>query len=85
VKAAELLPFDGHDLERRESWLGEKLTRSDFESLPQYDTTIPSGVIIGKRWRRTDADGDWVGDMVRSDNWQGVEIVFRPVVFVAAG
>jgi hypothetical protein len=63
------------------------MQRSIWERLPNYDCTMPSGVAIGKRWRRTDSDGDWVGEMIRVDestDWHGVEIVFRPVIFVAA-
>lgn len=42
-----LLPID-HDLPIL------KLTLREFEELPEYSATYPTGVIIGKRWKRLD-------------------------------
>jgi hypothetical protein len=85
VSAAELLGNYGCELARRESWLAVKLTRAEFDELLAYDCSIPTGVVVGKRWRRTDRDGHWTGEMIRSIwNPDDVEVVFRPVVFVEA-
>ena len=83
MSAAELLGDYGCELACRESWLAVKLTRAGFDELLPYDRTVPTGVVVGKRWRRSDLDGDWLGEMVRPIwNHDRVEIVFRPVVFV---
>ena len=29
-----------------------RLTRREFEALPEYSTTFPTGTTLGKRWRR---------------------------------
>ncbi len=33
------------------------LTEAEFDALPDYSCTIPTGVIIGKRWKRGEPFG----------------------------
>lgn len=35
------------------------LQQGDFERLPEYSTTLPSGVYPGKMWRRQERPGQW--------------------------
>lgn len=78
-----LLPYDGIDLERRESWLAFQCTRAEWERLPAYDLSVPTGVVVGKHWRRTDDDGEWVAIMALPLWGDGPpQIVFRPFVEV---
>lgn len=74
------LAVDAYTLPARESWLVARLTRAEWEALLAYDRTIPTGVIVGKRWRRADRDGCWVGEYQR-DIDGNLEVVFRAVVF----
>lgn len=37
---------------------GIHLTKAEFEALPEYSVTNPTGVYIGKRWRRHDGAHD---------------------------
>ena len=77
--AKRLEPIDGHEIGSRESWLAIHLTEAQWLALDRYDSTMPSGVIVGKVWRRTDRDGEWLGSYER-DLEGRVEGVFRPVV-----
>ena len=76
-----LMPVDAYTLRRRDSRARVKLSRAGWNRLPAYDSTIPTGVIIGKRWRRSDRDGNWVGSYF----WNhvgGIDVVFRRVVLL---
>ena len=33
------------------------LSREDFDALPEYSCTLPTGVTIGKRWKRREPYG----------------------------
>lgn len=74
-----LLPIDAYTLPSRESRIASGLSRKAWSRLNVYDCTLPTGVRIGKRWRRTDTDGNWIGTY-QLDGWGGVEVVFRRVV-----
>lgn len=43
------------------------LTRDEFEKLPEYSATLPTGVVIGKCWRRKMRANQWIiGEYVAS-------------------
>jgi hypothetical protein len=44
------LPSPGEDV---------TLTRAEFDALPEYSTSIPTGTTIGKRWKRNMGNGVW--------------------------
>lgn len=73
----------GWEVPRRDSWLVEHITRAEWEELLRYDSTVPNGFRVGKRWRRTDADGDWVGHNQLSLSG-GFETVFRRAIIADA-
>lgn len=35
-----------------------RLTPREFETLPEYSASMPTGVFIGKRWKRLDGSHD---------------------------
>lgn len=39
-----------------------RMTKDEFLALPEYNTTLPTGVVPGKRWRRHDGifDADFL-------------------------
>jgi len=80
----DVLPVDAYILPSRESWLTARLTAAEWERLLAYDCSIPTGVILGKLWRRTDRDGRWLGTYQR-DLDGNLEVVFRPVVLLEPG
>ncbi len=59
------------------------MTRSEFEALPEYSCTLPTGTTIGKRWKRRipymdriDPPNDWyMGEYVEcyKDGEIGIE------------
>lgn len=75
-----------------------KLTRREFEELRDYSATMPTGVIIGKRWKRLDGCFDqrflraggkprWVvGEYVTTDDPKMAGYKwYKPVVVVKSG
>ena len=39
-----------------------RLTQREFDCLPEYSTTVPTGTTIGKRWKRRSREGWHVGE-----------------------
>lgn len=52
-------------------WIPEleniELTQEEFDALPEYSTTIPTGKSIGKQWRRQLYFGKYRGGWVRAE------------------
>jgi hypothetical protein len=46
------------------------LTPAEFDALPEYSCSLPTGTIVGKRWKR---DNNWGGlrghDPSRGEDW----------------
>ena len=76
------------------------LTRAEFEALPEYSCSLPTGTTPGKRWRRHDGAHDrefvaaggvpvWIiGEFDPDDDGQGSTIKinwFVPVPTIPAG
>lgn len=41
-----------------------KMSNTEFQSLLEYSTTIPTGTTIGKRWRRNTGEGWLMGEYI---------------------
>lgn len=57
------------------------VTEADYKRLPTYDCSVPTGVYVGKVWKRRDAGGVWLGayedhEPPRDDS---VRQTFRPL------
>lgn len=65
--------------------LGEEtctITPAAFDGLLEYSATIPTGVYIGKVWRRRDADGWWLGEYTEHEDPKKAGIRWRRLVVV---
>lgn len=63
-----------------------RLSQQEFDALPDYSCSVPTGVVIGKKWKRRkeyrDADKGWLmGEYVASENedealiaWSEIEV-----------
>ncbi|HVI00898.1 MAG TPA: hypothetical protein VM869_19410 [Enhygromyxa sp.] len=57
------------------------LTNYEFRRLPEYSLTVPTGVTIGRRWRRCDGDRWLLGEYVLDANdraairWRWIELM----------
>ena len=36
------------------------LSQTEFDKLPEYSMSVPTGTTIGKRWKHQDPDGTWM-------------------------
>lgn len=76
-----------------------RLTKAEFEALPEYSASFPTGTTPGKRWKRLDGSHDqafidrggkpewWVGEFDPADDGKGPDIRinwYRPVIRVKA-
>lgn len=72
-----------------------RLTRAEFDALPEYSATLPTGTTPGKRWRRHDGAHDpscnkpvWmVGEYDPEDDGKGSTIKvnwYIPVIDLTA-
>lgn len=59
-----------------------RLTRDDFDDLPEYSASLPTGTTPGKRWKRDTAQGWFLGEYVEINEdgqigirWQPIEVV----------
>lgn len=80
----ELIRVDAYQLPREQSRIRSRVSNTLWSRLPAYDETIPTGVRVGKRWRRLDRDGAWIGSYQFSLAG-GVRVVFRPVAIQGMG
>lgn len=44
-----------------------ELTQEEFDALPEYSTTIPTGKTIGKQWKRQLYYGKYLAEWVRCE------------------
>jgi hypothetical protein len=44
------------------------LTRQEFDKMPNYSHSLPSGTYLGKTWRRETDDGWYMGEYVPDPN-----------------
>ena len=44
------------------------ITQAEFDSLPEYSVTVPTGQVVGKRWKSYSRIGQWcVREYIRQD------------------
>lgn len=44
-----------------------RLTEKEFEDLPEYSRSLPTGITIGKRWKRNEDDLWYMGEYIDCD------------------
>lgn len=64
------------------------LSKQEFDALPEYSCTLPTGTTVGKRWKLGwpyhEPRTRWfLGEYAKSDLPGMVDIVWREIVFVA--
>lgn len=57
------------------------LTRKEFDDLLEYSSSIPTGTTIGKKWKRSQSDGWWMGEYLESKDEKFVDILWRKIIF----
>lgn len=81
-----------HQKKLSENNLPIRLTQAEFSALPEYSCTIPTDVVIGKRWRR-DANAYtskffqpapewWLGEYIIGPTLDTYTIIWRPIEVV---
>lgn len=50
------------------------LSQAEFDALPEYSLSVPTGIYIGKRWKRRGADGWYVAEIVDSGGFPEMQI-----------
>lgn len=65
------------------------MERRDFDKLPEYSCTLPTGTTIGKRWKRSEFFGSskypgrwFLGEYVPHDKPERVGIQWREILIV---
>lgn len=64
------------------------LSQKEFDALPEYSCTLPTGTTIGKRWKRgwpyQEPRTDWyLGEYAKSALPGMVDIIWRKISFVS--
>lgn len=57
-----------------------QLTQAEFNALLEYSTSLPTGKAIGKRWKRKQRNGWWIGEYVKDPDESMVGIVWTRYV-----
>lgn len=58
------------------------MSQEDFNKLLEYNSTLPTGSYVGKRWKRKHGEGWLMGEFAPNPDPKKIDIIWREVILL---